>query len=127
MANALSPLSPLLRYKGKWHPALISNPAYKGKWKPRRVPNPEYYHDADPFARMTAIGAVGIELWSMSSDIHFDNVLITDDMDVATGWAGETFELKVSQVSLYRVSHTIVREISSCFVLGVPQPCLGSS
>ena len=27
----------------------------------------------------------------------------------------------------YRVSHPIVREISSCFVLGVPLPCLGSS
>ena len=27
----------------------------------------------------------------------------------------------------YRVSHPIVHEISSCFVLGVPLPCLGSS
>ena len=27
---------------------------------------------------------------------------------------------------VYRVSHPIVREISSCFVLGVPLPCLGS-
>ena len=88
----------IFRYKGKWHPSLIANPAYKGKWKPGRIPNPDYYHDADPFARMTAIGAVGIELWSMSSDIYFDNVLITDDMDVATGWAAETFELKVSHL-----------------------------
>ena len=95
-------LIPSFSYKGKWHPSLISNPAYKGKWKPGRIPNPDYYHDADPFARMTAIGAVGIELWSMSSDIYFDNVLITDDMDIATGWAAETFELKVSHL-LYRV------------------------
>ena len=28
---------------------------------------------------------------------------------------------------VYRVSHPIVREVSSCFVLGVPLPCLGSS
>ena len=49
---------------------------------------------------MTAIGAVGIELWSMSSDIYFDNVLITDDMDVANTWAAETFELKVSKFTL---------------------------
>ena len=49
---------------------------------------------------MTAIGAVGIELWSMSSDIYFDNVLITDDIDVANAWAAETFELKVSQFNL---------------------------
>ena len=27
----------------------------------------------------------------------------------------------------YRVSNPIVREILSCFVLGVPLPCLGSS
>ena len=47
---------------------------------------------------MTAIGAVGIELWSMSSDIYFDNVLITDDIDVANAWAAETFELKVSSI-----------------------------
>ena len=27
---------------------------------------------------MTAVGAVGIELWSMSDSLYFDNVLITD-------------------------------------------------
>ena len=31
------------------------------------------------------------------------------------------------EIILYRVSHPIVREILSCFVLGVPLPCLGSS
>ena len=92
----------IYRYKGKWHPSLIANPAYKGKWKPRRIPNPDYYHDGEPFARMTSIGAVGIELWSMSGDIYFDNVLITDDMDVATSWAGQTFELKVSLTREYQ-------------------------
>ena len=28
---------------------------------------------------------------------------------------------------IYRVSHPIVHKVSSCFVLGVPLPCLGSS
>ena len=28
-------------------------------------------------------------------------------------------------VQKYRVSHPIIREVSSCFVLGVPLPCLG--
>ena len=28
------------------------------------------------------------------------------------------------QAGMYRVSHAIVREVSSCFVLGVPLPCL---
>ena len=31
------------------------------------------------------------------------------------------------ELAVYRVSHPIVREISSCFVSGVPLPCLGSS
>ena len=35
--------------------------------------------------------------------------------------------LQCSGSGLYRVSHPIVREISSCFVLGVPLPCMGSS
>ena len=38
--------------------------------------------------------------------------------------------LKVSKLSSelnYSLSHPIDREISSCFVLGVPMPCLGRS
>ena len=38
-----------------------------------------------------------------------------------------TVETEVWHLVNYRVSHPIVREISSCFVLGVPLPCLGSS
>jgi calnexin len=86
------------RFKGKWHPALINNPAYKGKWKARKISNPDYFHDPEPFARMTAVGAVGIELWSMSSNIYFDNFLITDQIDLATAWAQETFDLKVQKL-----------------------------
>ena len=33
----------------------------------------------------------------------------------------------LSGFRIYRVSNPIVREISSCFVLGVPLPCLASS
>ena len=41
---------------------------------------------------------------------------------------GRTLEFLVrSLVQIYRVSHPIVCEISSCFVLGVSLPCLGSS
>lgn len=85
------------RYKGKWHAALIANPAYKGKWKPRKIPNPDYYHDPEPF-KMTAIGAVGIELWTMSDFLYFDNLLITDLRSIADAWAAETFDLKVQKL-----------------------------
>ena len=44
---------------------------------------------------MAAIGAVGIELWSMSDDIFFDNLLITDDKTIADEWAVNTYDLKV--------------------------------
>jgi len=77
---------------------MISNPAYKGKWKPRRIENPDYFHDPEPFERMTSIAAVGIELWSMSSDIYFDNILVTSDPKVADTWAAETFDLKLQKL-----------------------------
>lgn len=80
-------------YKGKWYAPLIDNPNYKGKWKPQRIPNPDFFEDTDPF-RMTDIAAVGLELWSMSNMILFDNIIITDDETVADSWAAETFDLK---------------------------------
>lgn len=81
-------------YKGKWRAPLIDNPNYQGKWAPRKIPNPDFFEDTDPFKKMTTIAAVGIELWSMSSDILFDNMIITDDEAVAKDWAAQTFDLK---------------------------------
>ncbi|XP_055592497.1 calnexin-like isoform X2 [Uranotaenia lowii] len=80
-------------YKGKWRAPLIDNPNYQGKWAPRKIPNPDFFEDNNPF-KMTTIGAVGIELWSMSSDILFDNIIITDDEDIAREWATQTYDLK---------------------------------
>jgi len=85
-------------YKGKWFPPMITNPAFKGKWKPQRIPNPDYFHDPEPFDRMTPISAVGIELWSMSNDIYFDNVLVTSDLAVADSWAADTYDLKIQKL-----------------------------
>eukprot|EP00493_Phyllostaurus_siculus_P022406 UN22738 len=80
-------------YKGKWRAPMISNPSYKGKWKPRNIPNPDFFEDKEPY-KMTSIAALGLELWSMSDNIHFDNFLITDDRNVADQWAKDTWELK---------------------------------
>ena len=87
------------KYKGKWFPTLINNPNYKGKWKPKKIPNPDYFHDPHPF-KMTAIGGVGIELWSMSQDLYFDNLIITDSVDIADTWAKDTFDLKVQKLDV---------------------------
>uniref|UniRef100_A0A182QXR6 Calnexin n=1 Tax=Anopheles farauti TaxID=69004 RepID=A0A182QXR6_9DIPT len=81
-------------YKGKWRPPLIANVNYQGKWAPRKIPNPDFFEDLTPF-RMTPIAAVGFEIWSMSNDILFDNIVICDDEAVADEWAAQTFDLKV--------------------------------
>ncbi len=43
---------------------------------------------------MTPISAVGLELWSMSSDIFFDNFFVTSDRNVAERWAADGWGLK---------------------------------
>merc|ERR1712111_31483 len=40
----------------------------------------------------------GIELWSMSNDIYFDNVLVTSDLAVADEWAADIYDLKVQKL-----------------------------
>lgn len=88
-----APLISNPNYKGKWRAPLIDNPNYQGKWAPRQIPNPDFFEDTNPF-KMTTIAAIGIELWSMSSDILFDNLIIVDDEAVARDWAAQTYDLK---------------------------------
>ncbi|XP_061090670.1 calnexin isoform X2 [Conger conger] len=80
-------------YKGKWKSPMIDNPNYQGVWKPRKIPNPDFFEDLHPF-RMTPFIAVGLELWSMSSDIFFDNFFISSDRSVADRWANDGWGLK---------------------------------
>lgn len=83
-------------YKGKWKAPTIDNPDYKGKWTPRMIDNPNFFEDNKPY-EMTPIAAVGLELWSMSENIVFDNFLITHSKAVADEWISETFTLKHTQ------------------------------
>jgi calnexin len=83
-------------YKGKWKAPMIDNPNYKGKWKPRRIPNPDFFEDKNPF-QMTAIAAIGLELWSMSNNIYFDNFLVTSDRAVATQVANDGWKKKAAK------------------------------
>ncbi|XP_047433617.1 calmegin [Mugil cephalus] len=80
-------------YKGKWKAPLVDNPNYQGVWKPRKIINPEYFEDLQPF-RMTPFKALGLELWSMTSDIYFDNFIITSHKEVADRWASDSWGLK---------------------------------
>lgn len=65
----------------------------QGVWKPRKIPNPAFFEDLQPF-RMSPFSAVGLELWSMTSDIFFDNFFITDDRNAADRWANDGWGLK---------------------------------
>lgn len=90
-------------YKGKWRAPLIDNPNYQGKWAPKKIPNPDFYEDLMPF-RMTTVAAVGIELWSMSNEILFDNIVVTDDVAMADEWAAQTYDVKRQQLDKDAVS-----------------------
>uniref|UniRef100_A0A7N8X2J3 Calmegin n=1 Tax=Mastacembelus armatus TaxID=205130 RepID=A0A7N8X2J3_9TELE len=61
--------------------------------EPEFIDNPEYFEDLQPF-RMTPFKALGLELWSMTSDIYFDNFIITSHKEVADRWASDSWGLK---------------------------------
>ncbi|CAH1100605.1 unnamed protein product [Psylliodes chrysocephalus] len=97
-------------YKGKWRPPMIDNPNYKGKWRPKKIPNPEFFNDEHPF-RMTTVSAIGFELWSMSQDILFDNIIITEDITIADKWAADTFDKKRQKIA--KDSESLVQRLAS--------------
>ncbi|KAJ8945085.1 hypothetical protein NQ318_005265 [Aromia moschata] len=97
-------------FKGKWRPPMIDNPNYKGKWRPRKIPNPDFFEDKQPF-KMTTVLAVGFELWSMSKDILFDNILITDEIAVAEKWAADTFDKKRQKIA--RDSESLIQKLAN--------------
>lgn len=97
-------------FKGKWRPPMIDNPNYKGKWRPRKIPNPEFFEDREPF-KMHTVSAVGFELWSMSKDILFDNIIITDEIAVAEKWAADTFEKKRQKIA--KDSESLIQKLAN--------------
>nr|QTV99345.1 calnexin [Leptinotarsa decemlineata] len=97
-------------FKGKWRAPMIDNPNYKGKWRPRRIPNPEFFEDKQPF-RMTTVSAVGFELWSMSQDILFDNIIITEDIAIADKWAEDTFSKKRQKIA--KDSESVIQRLAA--------------
>lgn len=80
-------------YKGKWSAPLIDNPDYKGPWAPRKIKNPDYFEDKTP-ANFEPMGAIGFEIWTMQSDILFDNIYIGHSVEDAAKLAAETFHVK---------------------------------
>ncbi|GJE86220.1 calreticulin family protein [Phanerochaete sordida] len=88
------PFKPNPAYKGKWFAPMIDNPAYIGEWAPRKIPNPDYFEDLTPVKSLKPIGGVGIELWTMTEDILFDNLYVGHSVEDAAALAKETWEVK---------------------------------
>lgn len=62
--------------------------------------NLEYPSDSYSTCVSFKQSAVGLELWTMSDNILFDNLLITDDIVVAQEIAAVTFDLKRKQMDI---------------------------
>ncbi|XP_061103991.1 calnexin [Conger conger] len=77
-------------HKGKWRPPMIKNPNYQGQWHPRTIPNPASSDAAPPFY-ISPAAAVGLELWSVTGGVLFDNILLCDDSEVARRWTEDTW------------------------------------
>merc|ERR1712160_104835 len=61
-----------------------------GVWAPKKIANPEYVDDDTLYS----YDYVGIDVWQVKSGTIFDNLLITDDVAVATAAAEK---IKASQ------------------------------
>ena len=85
------------KFKGKWTPPKIPNPDYIGEWTPKQIPNPTFFVDESP-GTFPAIGYAAIEIWTMSSGVAFDNVLIGYDPEAAKSYAQATFATKILMI-----------------------------
>jgi len=55
-----------------------------------KIKNPEFYEDKTP-SNLEPMGALGFEIWTMQSDILFDNIYIGHSVEDAAKFADETF------------------------------------
>jgi calnexin len=80
-------------YKGKWQVPMVDNPEYKGEWKPREIDNPQFFVEEHP-SHFLPIGAVAIEIWTMTSGIVYDNLLLSHDEEAALNFGEATWRVK---------------------------------
>jgi calreticulin len=81
-----APMKDNADYKGDWYAKRISNPAYKGFWEAKKIANPEF-EDDDSIYKYADFGFIGFDLWQVKGGTIFDNVIITDDVAEADGFA----------------------------------------
>jgi calnexin len=78
---------------------MIDNPKYKGEWKPKQIPNPKFYEDKTPLAHIGKIGAVGVEVWTMSKGLVLDNIVADEDVAAVKAFGKDAFEAKAKAVN----------------------------
>ncbi|KAL1116710.1 hypothetical protein AAG570_005182 [Ranatra chinensis] len=83
-------------YKGEWKPKQIDNPNYKGPWIHPEIDNPEYTPDPEIYLRKE-LCAVGLDLWQVKSGTIFDNILITDDVSIASTKAAQLVQASAGE------------------------------
>merc|ERR1712244_157169 len=59
---------------------------YKGIWEAKKIANPEYVDD-DTLYKYDGFSFIGFDLWQVKGGTIFDNVIITDDVAEADGFA----------------------------------------
>jgi len=77
-----APMIPNPDFKGPWRAKRIPNPDYKGPWEHPMIANPDYVHVEDVYKRGD-IEYIGMEVWQVKAGTIFDNMLVTDDVDLA--------------------------------------------
>eukprot|EP01094_Clydonella_sp_ATCC50884_P020968 TRINITY_DN448_c0_g1_i1.p2 TRINITY_DN448_c0_g1~~TRINITY_DN448_c0_g1_i1.p2 ORF type:complete len:394 (-),score=213.17 TRINITY_DN448_c0_g1_i1:317-1498(-) len=86
-------------FQGEWKPKQIKNPEYKGPWEHPLIDNPEYSHDDSIYA-FENIGTVGLEVWQVKAGTIFDNILVTDDVELAAQWADRALDSAAAEKEL---------------------------
>lgn len=77
-----APMIPNPDFKGPWRAKRIPNPDYKGPWEHPMIANPDYVHVEDVYKRGD-VEYIGMEVWQVKAGTIFDNMLVTDDVDLA--------------------------------------------
>merc|ERR1719204_2362247 len=77
-----APMIPNPDYKGPWRAPRIDNPEYKGEWEHPEIDNPDYVEVKDVYKRGD-LEYIAMEVWQVKAGTIFDNMLVTDDEDLA--------------------------------------------
>ncbi|KAM7363202.1 calreticulin [Cochliomyia hominivorax] len=83
-------------FKGEWQPKQLDNPNYKGAWEHPEIDNPDYTPDKNLYLRKE-LCVLGFDLWQVKSGTIFDNILITDDIKLASKIASDVKNVQAGE------------------------------